>query len=291
MAEDSAQAGRPALPLLAQPLRFPQTVDGGTICRCMEEATFFLVRSGTAEVQACGESVLLTAGDALFLNAGCPHAVWAASPCETAFFTFPAQLVCGAAEGALAVQYAAPLLSDEAFPFFVLSSVRHAQTVTLLENILELEQAQPEGFELLVKGIACAVWAQLWAARLGVLRGGNAPRAPRGMVRLRQAVAYIHSHYAEKLSLDTIAQACSISRSECCRMFQRALRQTPFDYLLRYRVYCSLPLVLGGSLSITEIAWITGFSGASYFSEIFRRYYGCSPTEYRKTCSFAPQEA
>ena len=285
-------AGESHVPLLAQRLQLPQTTDGGTICRCMDDVTFFLVRFGTAELQACGESVELTAGDAVFVNAGCPHVVWAPNGCEGAFFTIPAQLVCGGEESPLWALYAQPLLADAGFVYHSLPRARHAQMLTLLDNILELETARPDGFELLVKGLACTVWEQLWAVRAQLRRSEAKPaRPPRDMERMRRVLSYIHGHYAEKLSLDTIAQACEISRSECCRMFQRVLRQSPFDYLLRYRVYRSLPLVMEGGLSITEIAWITGFSGASYFSEIFRRYHGCSPTEYRKNGAFAPQKA
>lgn len=72
------------------------------------------------------------------------------------------------------------------------------------------------------------------------------------------------------------------NKSEFCRLFKATLHQTPFDFLLHYRIQQSLPLLCRPELSLTEIASAVGFSGASYYSEVFRKYTSCSPTEYRK---------
>ena len=76
--------------------------------------------------------------------------------------------------------------------------------------------------------------------------------------------------------------ACYANKSEFCRLFKATLHQTPFDFLLHYRIQQSLPLLCRPELTITEIATTVGFSGASYYSEFFRKYTSCSPTEYRK---------
>lgn len=62
-----------------------------------------------------------------------------------------------------------------------------------------------------------------------------------------------------------------------CRLFKATLHQTPFDFLMHYRIQQSLPLLCRPELTITEIATTVGFSGASYYSEVFRKYTSCSP--------------
>ena len=79
-----------------------------------------------------------------------------------------------------------------------------------------------------------------------------------------------------------LAAAGNISKSECCRFFKKVMRQTPFEYLLRYRIQKSVPLLLSAEMNVTEVAEAVGFVGPSYYSEIFRRWMDCSPTEYRK---------
>ncbi|MCI8428640.1 MAG: helix-turn-helix domain-containing protein [Lachnospiraceae bacterium] len=55
-----------------------------------------------------------------------------------------------------------------------------------------------------------------------------------------------------------------------------------FDFLLRCRIEQSLTLLQNNDLSITDIAIQVGFSGPSYYAEVFKRYMLCSPTAYRK---------
>lgn len=60
------------------------------------------------------------------------------------------------------------------------------------------------------------------------------------------------------------------------------MKQSVFDYLLRFRIEKSLALLEDSSQNITEISVKTGFSNPCYFSKLFRQEMKCSPTEYRK---------
>jgi len=82
--------------------------------------------------------------------------------------------------------------------------------------------------------------------------------------------------------LESLAEVCCFSRSEFCRIFRRYTGRTPFSYLQHLRVRRSLPLLADPALSVTEVAERTGFAGASYYAEVFRRYMNLSPLQYRK---------
>ena len=99
-----------------------------------------------------------------------------------------------------------------------------------------------------------------------------------------------YEHYSEPITLDQMVAACYANKSKFCRLFRSTLHQTPFDFLLHYRIQQSLPLLCRPELTITEIAAQVGFSGASYFSEVFRKYMSCSPSQYRKRLQQAPAE-
>ena len=71
-----------------------------------------------------------------------------------------------------------------------------------------------------------------------------------------------------------MVSACHTSKSEFCRPFKAAMHQTPFDFLLHYRIQKSLPLLCSTDQSVTEIA---GCVGSSYYSEVFRKFMQCSP--------------
>lgn len=101
--------------------------------------------------------------------------------------------------------------------------------------------------------------------------------------RIKNMVTYIHNHYSEKVTLDDIAKAGNISRSECCRFFKKMTRLTPIEYLTNYRLNQSVYLLENIQLSITEIAVEVGFSSTSYFIHKFKQHIGYTPKEFQQS--------
>ena len=54
------------------------------------------------------------------------------------------------------------------------------------------------------------------------------------------------------------------------------------EYIMSYRISRSLPLIASDKYSVTEIAQMVGFTGASYFTESFRKIMGKTPSQYKK---------
>ena len=98
----------------------------------------------------------------------------------------------------------------------------------------------------------------------------------------RQAVVYIHAHYAEPVTRDDLARHVNVSARYLTRCFREEMGITPVDYLNRYRVERARQLLLQSGDTVTEIALAVGFSSSSYFSRVFRQETGVSPTEYRE---------
>ncbi len=99
---------------------------------------------------------------------------------------------------------------------------------------------------------------------------------------VREAMAYIHEHYAEPLSLQHIGRNIGISEGYLVRCFQRELGVTPMTYLNRYRVNQARALLTISDETVTEIASRVGFADSGYFSRVFREETGLSPSEYRR---------
>lgn len=112
---------------------------------------------------------------------------------------------------------------------------------------------------------------------------GNAAKDSAGLDALRSMIAYIEGNYAEHITLKGIAASGACCKSRCSLLFKKYLRDTPVTYLTRFRLKKSLPILLDSGESITEIAHRCGFGGASYYCEVFKKYYGVSPLTYRKT--------
>ncbi len=99
---------------------------------------------------------------------------------------------------------------------------------------------------------------------------------------VRQAMAYMHEHYAESISREDIARYVGMNEDYLTYCFRKELDMTPIAYLNRHRVNQARRLLKESEQSITEIALSVGFSDSGYFSRVFRREAGMSPESYRR---------
>jgi signal transduction histidine kinase/DNA-binding response OmpR family regulator/ABC-type sugar transport system substrate-binding protein len=98
----------------------------------------------------------------------------------------------------------------------------------------------------------------------------------------RQAMAFIHAHYAESVSRADIAFKVGVSERHLARCFRKEMDMTANTYLNRYRVRQAKLLLKAGNRSITEIALEVGFSNSGYFSRVFRQETGVTPSAYQR---------
>jgi signal transduction histidine kinase/DNA-binding response OmpR family regulator/ligand-binding sensor domain-containing protein len=81
-----------------------------------------------------------------------------------------------------------------------------------------------------------------------------------------------------EFSIDTLAQALALSRRSLGRKCQEECKQTVGQFITEVRMEAALKLVKEQKLSISEIAYGTGFESLSYFSRTFKKFYGESPS-------------
>ena len=105
---------------------------------------------------------------------------------------------------------------------------------------------------------------------------------PDDILSLTAMIGYVQKHYPAKILLKDIAAAGNCCKTKCTALFQNYLSTSPMLYLNHYRLEKGSQLLCTTTLSITEIAFACGFSGASYFCELFHRQYHMTPKEYRK---------
>lgn len=102
------------------------------------------------------------------------------------------------------------------------------------------------------------------------------------MQSFKTMMSFVSANYRSKLTLDDIALSGNVSKSLCNKLFHLYVGESPISYLLHIRSRKVSELLRSGNLSMTDIAEKTGFSGVSYMSETFRKFYGKSPREYKK---------
>ena len=92
---------------------------------------------------------------------------------------------------------------------------------------------------------------------------------------------FIDEHLDQPLSVDELAQRAYLSRYHFIRRFQRAVQQTPHQYVMNRRLAKAKELLATSELPITEICLAVGFESLGSFSTLFRQVVGWSPSIYR----------
>ena len=94
-------------------------------------------------------------------------------------------------------------------------------------------------------------------------------------------LTYINANYNKQLSLDELAQKSGYSKSRVSHIFAEVMYTTPVKYQSEIRLRAAGEMLSATTLSVTEIALSCGFSDPLYFSRLFKKRYGISPSEYR----------
>ncbi len=100
--------------------------------------------------------------------------------------------------------------------------------------------------------------------------------------RIKRSVEYLHSHYTESdIQISVLAELSGISDTYFRRLFFEVFGERPLDYLNRLRIGYACELLISGYYTATEVALRSGFSDPKYFSTVFKRIRGETPTEFK----------
>ncbi len=97
------------------------------------------------------------------------------------------------------------------------------------------------------------------------------------------ATVFFNEHYNEEISIEEYAEHHHMSTSWFIRNFKQYTGSTPMQYILSKRIYNAEILLQDSSYNVTEISQIVGYDNPLYFSRIFKKTKGLSPSEYRKS--------
>ncbi|HWR23290.1 MAG TPA: response regulator [Feifaniaceae bacterium] len=108
-----------------------------------------------------------------------------------------------------------------------------------------------------------------------------------GSYVVRQAASYMEEHFAERLTLQTVAEHCYVSQWHLSKLLNKHAGQSFYDLLNAIRIGRARELLKDPSLKISEICERTGYADTAHFARVFKRITGMSANEYRNTvCCF-----
>lgn len=97
-----------------------------------------------------------------------------------------------------------------------------------------------------------------------------------------KAMTFIRKNYAEKITLQDIANDVYLNVTYFSKIFKEETGQTPGNYIAFIRIEESKKLLQDSSVNMVDIPELVGFEGQSYFTQVFKKTEGCTPWRYRK---------
>lgn len=98
---------------------------------------------------------------------------------------------------------------------------------------------------------------------------------------VRDAIAMIEAQYAYLYGIDELADLLEVTKHHLIRIFTASTGTSPGKYLADIRIFHAKSLLLSGEETPMEIiAGACGYSCANYFSKVFKKHTGMTPTDY-----------
>lgn len=249
-----------------------------------DDIEFIYVLSGEMSYNINGEIIMLKSEEGIFINSRQIHFGFSKEykECEFICILLHPMLLCLNPE--IEQDYVNPVLQNQNLPYihFTHEIEWNREIMEGIYKIYSIESA-PASI-LKIQSIFTWMWALIYEhmpklCNIKKTKNNN-------LSILKNMISFIQQYYDQKITLQQIAESGGVGQSKCCKLFKTYLYQTPNTYLISYRLNKSITLLCNTDITITEIAYIVGFNGSSYYAEAFRRYFNISPTEYRHNFAF-----
>lgn len=243
-------------------------------------------KCGVLDYQVGQEHVILEAGDSIFVNGNILHGIRQISgnaPDSMPNIVFSGAVVAPETSS-IYQKYILPIAGCSRLPFIVFrhDHTEHARVNQWADDIYRAMLLQADCYEMVVQRNLCCIFEYIFQ-NLDILSKSEASRIQlHAQIRIQKMLAYIYDHYTETVTLEDIAKAANISRSEAGRCFNTYMRCSPIDALIQYRLQTAHRLLNETTLTLQEISYDCGFHSVNYFSRQFRKMYGFPPGKIRK---------
>jgi AraC-like DNA-binding protein/mannose-6-phosphate isomerase-like protein (cupin superfamily) len=229
------------------------------------------------------QQIALKEGEGIFINENVIHGFTTED--ENAvllMIVFDLTLISGGYESVLSKRYLDPIRENQKLKLVVLNGKQewHLENAAILSEIYQAIGEQSFWYEFIVREKITKFMMNIvgnMKVFCGCLNHGC-------MIHdeiMQTMMAYINSHYQDKMTVQDIAGSANISNRDCYRRFNKCLSTTPSEYLKNIRMKKAMELLDESDKTVTEISSAVGFGNSSYFSKLFRELMHCTPSKYR----------
>lgn len=271
----------PAIPIYVKKSNLTSFPNKEALCHWHEDIEFLVPIKGHLSYNINGKQFFINEGEAIWVNSRQMHYGFShdQTNCEYICIVFnPNTLFM---QPMIHDKYVAPILESNISEQVITSDNEiGTKLLSSIYQLFELYDSNINYVEIKAMSYLYEIWESLYLF-LKPFFLQNISIFDSNLTTLKQMLLFIYNNYESKLSLSDIANSGNIGKSKCCKLFKQYLNNSPNEYLTSYRLDKSMMLLRNSSLNITDVSYTCGFSNPSYFSEIFIKYKGCTPSGYR----------
>lgn len=101
---------------------------------------------------------------------------------------------------------------------------------------------------------------------------------------LNWTLQYINDHYSDDINVNMLAAMVFVSSFHLIRTFRRNMNTTPLQYLSNVRIEAAKRFLASGNMPVGDVAVQVGFKDFRYFSRVFKKITGSTPSNFKKQC-------
>jgi len=149
--------------------------------------------------------------------------------------------------------------------------------VNSFKSISQLAQEETSGFQQVISGHILFILGKMRQIILNK-SFANTPIEK----TINQSRIYMRDHLSEHINLEELADMLNISYSQFRGSFKKYTGISPGQYLLQLKLQKAKNLLVNSTQNIKEISFNSGFESPFYFSKVFKKHIGISPSDFRE---------
>lgn len=170
---------------------------------------------------------------------------------------------------------------DSLPPFLHLEEEDHQKVLSIFEEMLEESNGGKNWSDFIIKSKLVEILVLFNRLHHSSPAEQNSVNDPSGT--FWNIVQYVHSHYNENITLDSLEERFNIRTYKISKLFKVRTGKNFHHFLNHIRIQHACSLLTSSDMTVTEIALETGYESYITFSKIFREYIGVSAAKYRKS--------
>ena len=272
--------------------------------RVIDEYILYVVRDGDLYIEENGVRMHLRAGDFLLLEPNLPHAGYKAASCDYYYAHFKHEHMAPAQDDERALEAAKETRRksiigynlDEVDPTdpvicipkrFHISGVDyrpylHAAVDTYDRREEQYKRAASTQLHQFLMMVAHEYLTLACAEEDGKRKKSD--------VAVDSLIRYLNANYTKNITSEQIAERFEMNFDYLNRVFSGVTGSTIFYYINFLRISNARQLITTTNLTFAEVAYLVGIEDRYYFTRLFKRYVGMTPTEFYRTAHTLPQK-